>query len=59
MKKSEIYPFDTDIPELSRVGGKGLSLIIMTQHGLPVPPGVILSVSFFEKWLSHIKTTPE
>lgn len=59
VKKSGIYSFDTDIPELSQVGGKGLSLIVMTHHGLPVPPGVVLSVSFFEEWLSHIKKTPE
>ena len=59
-KKLGIYPFDTDkLPALSEVGGKGLSLIIMTQRGLSVPPGVVLSVSFFEPWLSHIKTTPE
>jgi len=55
-----VYPFDTDeSPELSQVGGKGLSLILMTQYGLPVPPGVVLSVFFFEPWLSHVKKTPE
>ncbi|KYK27905.1 MAG: hypothetical protein AYK19_06330 [Theionarchaea archaeon DG-70-1] len=58
-KKLGIYPFDTDkLPALSEVGGKGLSLIIMTQRGLSVPPGVVLSVSFFEPWLSHVKKTP-
>lgn len=55
-----IYSFDTDKkPELSQVGGKGLSLIVMTQHGLPVPPGVVLSVAFFEPWINYIRKTPE
>jgi len=55
-----VYPFDTDeSPELSQVGGKGLSLILMTQYRLPVPPGVVLSVLFFEPWLEHVKKTPE
>jgi phosphohistidine swiveling domain-containing protein len=29
-----IYPFTTDeIPELAQVGGKAMSLIVLTQHG--------------------------
>lgn len=55
-----VYPFDTEKPpELSQVGGKGLSLILMTQQELPVPPGIVLSVSFFEPWLAYIKRMPE
>jgi len=55
-----IYPFTTDeTPELAQVGGKAMSLIRMTQHGLPVPPGFVLSVAFFEPWLEHILATPE
>jgi phosphoenolpyruvate synthase/pyruvate phosphate dikinase len=50
------YPFTTDqAPELSQVGGKGMSLIFMTRRGLPVPPGFVLSVAFFEPWLEYVK----
>jgi pyruvate,water dikinase len=54
------HSFSTDkTPELAQVGGKAMSLIFMTQHGLPVPPGFVLTVAFFEPWLEHIKQTPE
>jgi phosphoenolpyruvate synthase/pyruvate phosphate dikinase len=65
-----VYPFATEptrsprtgsleTPELTQVGGKAMSLILMTQHGLPVPPGFVLTVAFFEPWLEVIKQTPE
>jgi len=55
-----IYPFATDeTPELAQVGGKATSLISLTRHGLPVPPGIVLSVTFFEPWLAHVQQTPE
>jgi pyruvate,water dikinase len=41
------------------VGGKAISLIRMTQQGFPVPPGFVLTVSFFEPWLETICRTPE
>ncbi len=54
------YPFNTDkTPQLTQVGGKAMSLIFMTQHGLPVPPGFVLTVGFFEPWLEHIKNSSE
>ena len=54
------YPFTTDeTPELSQVGGKAMSLIFTTQHGLPVPPGFVLSVAFFEPWFEYIQNTSE
>jgi phosphohistidine swiveling domain-containing protein len=60
MKTKLVYSFTTDEkPELAQVGGKAMSLIRMTQHGLPVPPGFVLSVAFFEPWLEHIRATPE
>jgi len=38
--KELMYLFNSgELPALSHVGGKGLSLIVMTQCGLPVPPG--------------------
>ena len=55
-----VYSFKTeDKPDLLHVGGKGMSLILMTQKGLPVPPGFVLSVAFFEPWLEYIKKSPE
>ncbi len=42
---------------LAEVGGKGLSLLQASQAGLPVPPGFILSVSFFLPWLQHLQAT--
>jgi len=55
-----IYRFDTkETPELVKVGGKANSLILMTQHGLPVPTGFVLSVEFFKPWFDQIKETPE
>lgn len=49
----------TEKPELTQVGGKAMSLILMSQYGLPVPPGFVLSVAFFEPWLEAIQQTPE
>ncbi len=55
-----IYPFDTpSTPDVAQVGGKALSLIAMTQHGLPVPPGSVLTVAFFQPWLDGILSTPQ
>ncbi len=55
-----VYPFTADeTPELAQVGGKAMSLILMTQHGLPVPPGFVLTVAFFDPWLERIQNTPE
>ena len=54
------YPLTTEEkPNLAQVGGKAMSLTLMTQHGLPVPLGFVLSVAFFEPWLERIQKTPE
>lgn len=45
--------------QLHLVGGKGQSLIRMSQIGLPVPPGFVLTVSFFEPWISELKLSKE
>ena len=56
----QVYQFTTgEKPDLAQVGGKAMSLIFMTQQGLPVPPGFVLSVAFFEPWLEHVRNTPE
>ncbi len=55
-----IIPFDS--PELLRndqVGSKALSLIIMTRAGMPVPPGIVLTVDFFAPWIATLQVTPE
>ncbi|KAL7441494.1 hypothetical protein ACHAXM_011541 [Skeletonema potamos] len=44
-------------PKLSEVGGKALSLIKTSALQFPVPPGFVLSVSFFQPWLEQIKKT--
>ncbi|WP_313339819.1 PEP/pyruvate-binding domain-containing protein [Sedimentibacter sp.] len=55
-----IYGFNSKVsPELTQVGGKGMSLIRMTNQGLPVPPGFVMSVEFFKPWFDYIKSTPE
>ncbi|AOT69660.1 PEP/pyruvate-binding domain-containing protein [Geosporobacter ferrireducens] len=55
-----VYSFDSkEIPSLSKVGGKAMSLMRMTQQGLPVPPGFVLSVEFFKPWFDYIKSTAE
>jgi rifampicin phosphotransferase len=57
MSKS-IYFFPGDAKAtLGEVGGKGLSLLESSRALLPVPPGCILTVYFFEPWLSQLKTT--
>ncbi|MCW5824065.1 MAG: hypothetical protein KIT34_14770 [Cyanobacteria bacterium TGS_CYA1] len=45
--------------ELSQVGGKGYSLIAGSASGLPVPPGFVLTVSFFSSWLEELKKSEE
>ena len=54
-----ILPFTTNpLPSLDPAGGKALSLMQMTRSGLPVPPGFVLTVGFFEPWLARLKQTP-
>ena len=63
---SEIIIFNALTNEISKedvsvatVGGKGYSLIQMTKYKFNVPPGIVLTVSFFKQWLEEIKTTQE
>ena len=44
---------------LSQVGGKALSLIRMTQAGLPVPQGCVCTVDFFSDWIAQLRTSQE
>ncbi len=44
--------------DLPLVGGKTFRLALMRQHGLNVPPGLVLTTAFFEAHLRHLKLTP-
>lgn len=58
MSDKTVFHFDdTPLPALSRVGGKGYSLMKMAQAGLSVPPGLVLAVEFFEPWIGELKST--
>ena len=53
-------PLDTassDSQSASLVGGKGLSLIHMTELGLPVPSGSVLTTEFFAPWIEIIQSS--
>ena len=53
-----IVPFPgTEQTTLAEVGGKGYSLIQMVEAGLPVPPGAVLTTTFFIPWFDEIKTS--
>ena len=55
-----ILPFSaTEIPPIDQVGGKALSLITMLKAGMPVPPGFVLTVSFFAPWIAALQATPQ
>jgi len=38
----------------SEVGGKAASLMRMTEAGLPVPPGAVLTTAFFAPWFNAV-----
>ena len=53
-------PLHVDEPvKIQEVGGKALSLILMTQKRFQVPPGFVLSVSFFEPWYKTLAESPQ
>ena len=55
-----IYSFtDSDQPKVDQVGGKALVLMQMTGAGMPVPPGFVLPVIFFEPWINTLRHSPE
>lgn len=54
-----IFSFDTtQLPNLEQAGGKALALIEMTNAGMPVPPGFVLTVDFFKPWVDILKGSP-
>ena len=55
-----IVPFDSpESPRIDQVGSKALSLITMSRAGMPVPPGLVLTVDFFAPWIATLQATPE
>jgi len=54
-KQKEAPPSPSTSPTLNEVGGKALSLIRTSALQFPVPPGFVLTVSFFQPWLEQIK----
>ena len=53
-----IIPFtDLDLPPVDQAGGKALALMQMTAAGMPVPPGFVLTVNFFEPWTAVLRGT--
>jgi pyruvate,water dikinase len=58
--RQTIIAFTTqDYPLVDRAGGKALALMQMTAAGMPVPPGFVLTVAFFEAWTARLQATPE
>lgn len=58
MKK--IYNFNEGkVPPIEHVGGKANSLIRLTKGGFNVPGGSVLTVAFFEEWISELQCDPE
>jgi pyruvate,water dikinase len=54
-----IFPFAS--PNLlapDQAGGKALALMQMTAAGMPVPPGLVLTVKFFAPWLEVLEQSP-
>jgi hypothetical protein len=53
-----IFPFNYNKElKLAEVGGKAKALIQTTNADMPVPEGIVLSVSFFHEWLQDIKAS--
>ncbi len=53
-----IFSFTTrELPPIEQAGGKALALMQMTGAGMPVPPGFVLTVKFFEPWLDALKAS--
>src|SRR5690625_5188246 len=59
MTNTFIEYFDGGIePKLENLGGKGASLVTMTEAGMPVPPGFVITTSAFEAFV-HAELTEQ
>ncbi|MDE0759791.1 MAG: hypothetical protein OSB45_16675, partial [Pseudomonadales bacterium] len=55
---NSLVPFTSQgQPDISQVGGKGAALIRLTQLGLEVPPGFIVTVNCFQRWCTHLSNS--
>ena len=45
-----VYTLDSKFNEKSELGNKGANLVVMTELGLPVPPGFVITISAFKRW---------
>ena len=58
-KLLNIVPLNSkEIPEISEVGGKGYSLIKLSSLNCQVPNGIVLTVNYFQDWVTEIKKSP-
>lgn len=54
-----ILPFGSyELARVDQVGGKALALMQMCRAGMPVPPGIVLTVRFFEPWILALSSSP-
>jgi pyruvate,orthophosphate dikinase len=44
-----VYTLDSTFKEKSELGNKGANLVVMTESGLPVPPGFVVTISAFKQ----------
>ncbi|MHA2171938.1 MAG: putative PEP-binding protein [Candidatus Kariarchaeaceae archaeon] len=54
-----VYLFDEGDPNPDILGGKGANLAIMTQNGLPVPPGFTITAQTCIEFLENQATYPD
>jgi len=55
---SDIYFFPGDFADKSQLGNKGGNLVTMTQLGLNIPPGFVVSIDAYHKW-AETKLLPD
>jgi pyruvate,orthophosphate dikinase len=66
MSKKYIYLFSkskSEMPDVEKpkyiLGGKGYSLVGMTEQGIPVPPGFVISIDVCDYYYKHDEKYPE
>lgn len=53
MNDKQIFELNGDCQDKNELGNKGANLVVMTELGLPVPPGFVVSISTFKTWLKN------
>jgi phosphoenolpyruvate synthase/pyruvate phosphate dikinase len=55
-----IFSFtSSELAPVEQAGGKALALMQMIRADMPVPPGFVLTVKFFEPWIDRLKQSTE